>query len=187
MATKHIPDYKPTGFADRRGPRMNYRKFRHKIVTKELYKKWKVLNPSLDLTFDGFKRIWKLVALELQYSVIEDTEGVLLPHGIGDIYLGWVKPRAKPIDYKLSRELDTIIYHDNYHSYGKIGKIIYSPCGRYQLRHCDMWSFTPITPFRERSVKAFNEYPERYKNSRQKNYYGHSGNRTINITDTQSS
>lgn len=179
-----IEIYKPKGFADRKAPRVNLRKFRHKIITKELYNRW-LKTTSHKISFDEFKRIWKLVALEIQLSAIEETDGIVLPHGIGEIYLGYTKVKDRPIDYNLSRQYNTIIYHDNFHSYGKLGKIIYSPCGKYQLRNCDLWSFTPITPFRTRAKAAFKEYPERYKNSRQKNYYGYTPNRSTNIPDTQ--
>jgi hypothetical protein len=50
-----------------------------------------------------------------------------------------------------------------------------------------MWNFRAITPFKEKTVEALREYPERYKNSRQKNKYGNSSNRTSDISANESS
>jgi len=161
--------------ADRKGPRFNARKYRKKIVTRELYKKWKDLTGH-NLNFDTFKKIWKLIALQMQELALEDPDGIQLPEAVGTIYIGYINSRKRAIDYNISRRVsaeagkEIVVYYDNFHTNGKIGKIIYSACGKYRLRTCMMWSFKPITPFEERTTKAFNENPERYKHSRQKKY-----------------
>jgi len=170
----------PMRFADLNGPRFNIRKFRKKIVTKELYKQWKKATPGI--TFEQFKRIWSLIAQEIQESIVEEPDGLMLPNGIGKLYMGYVRMKNTGIDYKTSKEHNTMVTYENYHSYGRPGKIIYHPCSKYKLSTCSLWSFTAITPFKERASRAFVEQPEKYKSTSQKQYNGHSSRRTSHIT-----
>lgn len=185
MASLHIKGYKPTEFADRAGPRFNTRKWRQKIISKELYKKWKD-KTGYAVTFEEFKRIWKHIAQEIQLGALEEPDGIMLPYGLGEIYIGYVKLRDKVVDYKVSREVGQVVYYENYHSYGKIGKVIYSPCGKYATNTCDLWNFKPITPFKEKATKALMGQPELYKNTRQKKYYASAPNRTTDIPSEES-
>lgn len=157
-------------FSDRSGPRFNTRTFRHKIITRDLYKAWKK-KTGYKISFDEFKRIWKLLALEIHSGILEEPNGVMLPYGMGELYLGWVTTKLKGIDYKTSREIGRLVYYENYHSYGKVGKLIYHACAKYSLYTCRMWNFKPITPLINKVSKAFMDRPEIYKNSRQKKFY----------------
>lgn len=178
----------PSKFADRKGPRFSRRQFRQKIISKELYTKWIALT-GLTASFTDFKRIWRHIADELQLGAMTEPNGILLPHGIGEIYLGYVRTKGMPIDYKLSRQTNSIIFHENYHSYGRTGKIIYHACGKYSFNTCTLWNFTPITPFKEKATRAFQDNPELYRNSRQKIYYAttNSSDRSTNIPAEESS
>lgn len=178
----------PTTFADVNGPRFNTRKFRHKILSTEIWRDWKK-KTGLRLDYKEFQRIWKLIVAEIQQGVLEEPNGVALPYGLGTLYIGWVKLRNRPIDYNISKQYNKMIFFENYHSYGKIGKIIYAPCGKYAHKNCKWWGFKPITPFKHKASKAISETPELFKSSRQKIHkeYGHSSNRTSNIsTETPS-
>lgn len=176
---------KPIKLADRKGPRFNLRKFRKKIVTRDLYRTWAIKTGS-SIDFLTFKRIWRYIALEFQDVMLTESDGALLPNSIGQMYVGYVKTKNRPIDYRLSREYNKAIYYENYHSYGNIGKVIYYPCGRYSLSVCNLWNFTAITPFKEKVTQAFRDNPERYKHSRQKKYYGHTSNRSADIPSKES-
>ena len=175
----------PPRFADLKGPRFNTRKFRKKIVTKELFKEWKKTNPGI--TFDQFKYIWKMIAQEIQNTVITEPDGVMLPNGIGKVYTAYVKMKEPGIDWKTSKEHDVLVTYENYHSYGKPGKIVYNPCSKYKLSTCTMWNFKAITPFKEKVSQAFRERPEIYKNTAQKQYHGHPSSRTSDLTTNESS
>lgn len=177
----------PTTFADVKGPRFNTRTFRHKIVSTDMWRSWKK-KTGLGLDYKEFKRIWKLIVTELHQAVLEEPNGVALPYGLGTLYIGWVKPKKRPIDYKTSKEYGKMIFYENYHSYGKVGKIIYAPCGKYAHKNCKWWGFKPITPFKAKAVKAIAETPEIFRNSKQKMYkYGHPSDRTSNIPTEESS
>lgn len=171
-------------FADLKGPRFNIRKFRRKIVSKELYRQWKKSNPGITLA--QFTRIWKLIAKEMQEVIVEESDGILLPNGIGEMYLGYVKLKRIGTDYKTSKEHNVLVNYENFHSYGKTGKIIFRACTKYKLSTCSLWNFRAITPFKEKVTKAFNEQPEIYKNSRQKQYHGHPNNRTSDLSANES-
>lgn len=163
-------DSKPMLFADRKGPRFNTRKFRQKIISKDLYVRWKT-KTGYNKSFEEFKGIWKSIAKEYQEASIEGPNGVLMPFGIGELYVGWTKTKDKVIDYNLSRQYNTRVYHENYHSYGKLAKIIYHACGKYSLDTCKLWNFRPITPFRKFVSSVLKSSPEIYKSSRQKVYF----------------
>lgn len=174
-------------FADLKGPRWNMRTFRHKIISPEVYKKWKD-KTGYNLSLGEFKKVWKMIALQIHEGVIEEPNGVMLPYGLGTLYVGWVKTKNRPVDYKTSKEHNVYVYHENYHSYGKIGKIIYSPCGKYSLKLCKWWGFTGITPFKEKVTKAINTNPEIYRNSKQKikKDYGDSNSRKDSVGTDES-
>lgn len=177
---------KPFEFADRNSPRFNTRTYRQKIISKELHKAWKQ-KTGYNISFDEFKRIWRLITIEIHLGITEEPNGILLPYGIGELYVGWVKTRLRCIDYKISREVGKVIYYENYHSYGKVGKLIYHPCPKYCMYTCRMWNFTPITPLIAKVTKSLKEKPEIYKNSRQKKYYnGSSTNRPVDIPSKES-
>lgn len=172
-------------FADLQGPRWNMRKFRKKMISKELYKDWKKNNPGI--TFDQFKHIWKLIATQMQLSIIQEPDGLQLPNGMGKLYVGYVKLKNPGIDYKTSKEHGVIATFDNYHSYGKPAKIIYHPCGKYKISTCNLWNFKAITPFRKRVSQTLRDRPEIYKNSTQKQYHGNPSNRAFNISTDEPS
>lgn len=172
-------------FADRKAPRFNARKFRQRVITKELYEKWKEKS-NYKLDFTTFKRIWKQIAQQMQIMALEDTNGIMLPEALGNIYIGWVKSKKRPIDYKTSREVDQYTYYDNWHTDGKLAKIIYLACGKYKIRGCRMWGFLPITPFKELVTRTVQENSDMYKHSKAKKYYKYDANRrSANISARQ--
>jgi hypothetical protein len=179
-------DSKPIELANRKGPRFNTRTFRKKIISKELYIKWKTKSGHNN-SYDEFKVIWKAIAKEYQVCAVEGPNGVLMPYGIGELYIGWTKTLNRVIDYNLSRVHNTRIYHENYHSYGKLAKIIYHACGKYRLDTCKLWNFKPITPFKQYVSKTLKDSPEIYKNSRQKTSNGYTSSRTPPLTTEEPS
>lgn len=177
---------RPFLLADRAGPRFNTRKFRQKIVSEEVYQKWKT-ETGMTHSFDEFKRMWSLIAKEYQLATVEGSNGVLMPYGIGELYIGWIRAKERVVDYNLSRVHNTKIYFENFHSYGRLAKIIYHACGRYKLDVCKLWNFTPITPFKKYVSNVLKTSPEIYKNSRQKAYFnGTPSNRTTNLPTEKS-
>lgn len=157
-------------FNDLKAPRFKQRKYRTQIVTKEFYDRWKLANPQYKITFTQFKKLCENINKEIIEFVVEEPDGVRLPTGMGDIYLGYVpNGKKRPIDYKATKEHGKTIYHENWNSSGKLGKIIYGVVKkRYKFKRSRFWSFKGSTSFRHAAIKAFQDNPERYKNTIEK-------------------
>ena len=153
-------------FNNRKAKRFNKRKYRENIVSEELYKTWKE-KFHFDITFSEFKKIWKLIAEEYVNNVVDNPDGIRLGGSVGDIYIGYiVGAKKRPIDYVTSSLLNKKIYHDNFDSRGKLGKIIYATNKRpYIYKMHRYWAFTACRNFKERVKQGLRNNPERYKNS----------------------
>lgn len=153
-------------FADLNAPRFNRRKFRKNILTKELHEEWKTTT-GYDKNFETFKAIWEAIATKIVSKIISETDGVRLGAGLGDMYIGLI-PGAKrrPIDYKTSREIGQIVYHENWNTDGKLGKVIYTVAGKpYAYKLCRFWGFVPHTRLKKLCTLNLQQNPQRYKNS----------------------
>jgi hypothetical protein len=149
--------------------RFNTRKYRENIVSEELWKKWKD-STSRTETFKEFRDIWHKIADQIIVNVVEETDGVRLPKGNGDIYIGYIPHiQKRVIDYKLSKQYGKVIRHENWNSNNKVAKIIYGTSRRkYIYKLAGWWGFTACRNFKVRVVKALQTHPERYKNSIEK-------------------
>ncbi len=158
-------------FVDLNAPRFNKRKYRENIVSKELYEEWKE-STGYRQDFSFFKQVWAKIAEKIIQKTLEERDGVRLGGSIGDLYVGIIpKTKRRPIDYKLSKELGQIVYHENWNTNGKLGKIIYGTNGRPAMyRLCKYWWFIPNTRFKEHCVQKLRENPERYKHSIERKY-----------------
>lgn len=156
-------------FNNRQAPRFSNRKYRHNIISKELYDAWRK-QTGYKITITEFRRIWRLIAKEYINEIIEEKDGAKLGASIGDLYIGYVpSPKHKPIDYNTSLELGKKVHFQNWNSNGKLGKIIYGTRGRkYIYRLYKFWSFKACRTFKQQVNTALREHPERYKNSIEK-------------------
>lgn len=156
-------------FNDLKAARFNPRKYRVNIVSEDLWKRWKQKTGRKE-SFQEFKKLWAMIAEGAIECVFEEQDGLRLPKGMGDVYLGYVPGiKKRGIDYKTSRELNKTILHENWNSNGKTGKIIFGITRRkYLFKRPSMWAFIPCRNFKRSAVKMLREYPERYKNSIEK-------------------
>lgn len=161
--------FKLSMFNDLKAPRFNPRKYRENILSKELYISWKAKTGRTE-SFSEFKAVWNKLAETIIETVIEERDGVRLPKGMGDKYLGYVPSTKKEfIDYQASAEHGKPIRHENWNSSGKPGKIIYGTRHRrYVHKLGGWWAFNPCRKFTRLASKAFRDNPERYKNSIEK-------------------
>lgn len=154
-------------FVDLKAARFNPRLFRKHIVTPELHQNWKKTTEN-KLNFLKFRSIWDEIASAIKNGVYEERDGVRLT-GLGDMYIGYVPGKKRPVNYKLSKEFGKRIYHENWHSDGKIGKIIYAANGRpYIYRQWFMWAFRPVRKFQRAANVSMINYPDRYKLSQER-------------------
>ena len=157
-------------FNDLTAPRFNDRLYRENIVSKDLYKRWKEENKNHNISFLEFRNICWTINQEICEVIKEEPDGVRLPKGMGDIYIGYI-PRAnvRGVDYKATKEYGKTIYHENWNSAGKLGKVIFGTSNRpYIFRRAWMWAFTPHRTFARDVVKCLRENPQIYKNTIEK-------------------
>lgn len=155
-------------FNDRKAPRFNNRKYRNNILSKELYKKWKSQN-EIDISFLEFKQYWKLIADKFREKIVEERDGVKLPVGLGDMYIGYIPNRPAAINHTLSAQYGKPIKYENWETSGKLAKIIWGTLDRkYIFKMATMWNFTAIRPFKSQVVTALKDNPARYKNTLEK-------------------
>lgn len=156
-------------FNDLNAPRFNDRKYRENIVSNDLYKRWKENNKTSKLSFIEFRNICWAINTEITDVITEEPDGVRLPMGMGDIYIGYVPRALKAIDYKASREYGKPIYHENWNSSGKLAKIIFGTNTRhYIFKRAWMWGFEACRPFARRVVQCLKDNPQIYKNTIEK-------------------
>lgn len=155
-------------FNNRTAPRFNARKFRKNIISEELYIKWKE-QTGLELSFQEFKNIWNLIGDAITDGVTEERDGVALGASTGDLYIGYVPTKKRPIDYKVSLQYEKAIKHENWNSSNKVGKIIYGTHDRkYIYRLSAWWAFKASRLFKNKVSAALTAYPQRYKNTIEK-------------------
>lgn len=156
-------------FNDLKAPRFSTRRYRKNIIDEKIYIAWKEKYNQI-LSFIEFKDIWEIIALDITEEILQEKDGIKLPNGLGEIYIGYVPSFTKTIiDYKTSREYNKLIRHENWESRGKLGKIIYGSNGRkYPFKLSGWWGFTACRNFKIAVVHALKTYPERYKNSIEK-------------------
>ena len=164
---------KPIIFNDLKAPRFNPRKFRKIVVNRELFIRWKKANHIKRgvISYDKFKLIWDLIAQEIVNTVLEERDGVNL-RGLGDIYIGYIpNVKNKPIDHKSTEKYGKTIYFDNWHTDGKIPKIIWGVTGRrYVPKRKYWWAFEPCRNMERAMTKAVHENPSLYKNSQERRH-----------------
>src|SRR5690606_3245995 len=135
------------------------RKYRKNIVSKELYDAWK-LRTGYNISFQEFRKIWRLIAQEYITSIVEEADGVRLDASTGDLYIGYIpSPKRKPIDFNTSLQLGKRVHFQNWNSSGKMAKIIYGTRGRrYMYRFATYWSFVASRTFKKRCKQALQDY-----------------------------
>lgn len=173
-------DNKPLMFNDLKAPRFNPRKLRYNVVGIETYKKFKKEQKS-SMSYSQFRTMWERIANQIMASVIDERDGVRI-RGLGDLYIGYTKTKDKPIDRKLSEEYGKIIYHENWHTNGKVMKIIFGVSKRrYIFKRKYWWSFEGARDFVRNSSAAVKKDPLKYKDSQEKR--GPSNKVKIEIND----
>lgn len=153
-------------FNDLKASRFNSRKYRENIVTEELWKEWKEKTGRTE-SFKEFRDVWHKIATNIVDNIVEERDGIRLPKGIGDMYLGFLPGSKKQfIDYQESLKYGKHIWHENWDTNQKAGKIIYGTRHRkYLHKLAGWWAFTACRNFKKRAVQAFKDNPTRYKNS----------------------
>ena len=149
-----------------RKPDLNAPRFRKNVkrmATIENLKKFKEKYRSYeDLDYKSYKTIIEKHCELIRGVVIDTRDGIELPEGIGNIFIGACPQRKKQIvDYKKSLELGYKVTNMNFATDGTLGKIFYTNYNsKYKIKDRDMWAFNAVRQFKRALGKT---YPDNWK------------------------
>ena len=155
IITYNTPDRKAPRFRSRRTGLLNIPL--HKAFIKK-YPKYK------DLDLKTFRKIVRTFNIELYNGVIDNRDGVMLPEGLGFIFMGTC-PASKKInvDPVKSMKLGRVVRYQNWDSDNKLWKIFYTNHNsRYPLQNKQVWAFVPVRHFKSAASKAYKENWQKY-------------------------
>jgi len=146
--------YKRTKDPDLFAPR--FRPKRHNLISRETYKKFLSQNPKLSMEYGDFKFIVGEINLEIRNQAINNREGIILPKGLGRIWLGLFPPNRKHL-------IETGNLEFNFHSGNMKGKIGWDyDHVKYKIENNDFYGFLACRDFKGQVSRAFIEHSERF-------------------------
>lgn len=151
--------------ADLSAPR--YRTVKRGLAGKPLYASFYKKHPDLKGVISNiqYREIVKEFNKEIMEAVCENRDGVELPESLGFLFIGAIKytRSQKAIDYTKSRELNKTVYHKNWDTDMKIGKLIFTMLpAKYKMKDGNMWAFKASRKFSRMVSKNFKFNYERY-------------------------
>jgi len=140
-------------------------KYTKKVITKELYNKWKKTYPEYShYSFLEFKKFWKMLANEYKEEVVSNSHGVRLSFYMGDMSLKYVVSTETNKNYKSSNEVGEPVGHLNLITSGKNGKIVWSiDYARKFNNQLPIVAFQSCRDFTHKAAEAFRENPELFR------------------------
>jgi hypothetical protein len=139
---------------DRYAPR--FRTPRFLFVNEDLHKKFLEANPKYHIEYQDFRFIIEQINLEFINLAIENREGVILPKGLGRIWLGLFPPKRKELR-------ETGLKKFNFHSGSMQGKINWDyDFVKYKIENHDFYGFLAHREFKHKASRAFTLMPEQY-------------------------
>lgn len=98
----------------------------------------------------------KLINGIIYNTAIIERDGVELPNGLGNIFIGSCKYKRPNIDYKTSKQYGKLIQHRNWDSDGYLAKIFYTNYEqKYRFKFHQLWGFTAGREFKRDLSKAY--------------------------------
>ncbi len=93
----------------------------------------------------------------LWQTVIDVRDGIEMPAQLGHVFIGTCpKKKGVNMNYKLSKEYETLIQHRNWESDNYLAKIFYTSYNsRYSFRHKELWSFKPTRSFTREVARTY--------------------------------
>lgn len=140
-------------------------KYTKKVISKELYKKWKETYPEYSkYSYKEFCKYWSLIANEYKNLICSNTHGIRLPFYMGDISLKYVTSTDINKNYKASNETNDSVGHLNFITSGKNGKIVWS-IDYARKFNCELplVGFQSCRDLTKRAAFSFRENPELFR------------------------
>jgi hypothetical protein len=109
------------------------------------------------LDINDIKNIIKAFNGNLWNAVIENRDGVEIPHQLGHLFIGTCKKSLnKNIDFKKSGEYGQVVSHQNWESDQHLAKIFFTTHAlKYKFKNHELWSFQPTRNFKRAVSKAY--------------------------------
>ncbi len=140
-------------------------KYTKKVISIELYQKWKKLYPEYSkYSFLEFKRFWLSLASKYKETICSNTHGIRLPFYMGDISLKYIVTSKLNRNYKFAKEVNVEVGYMNFATNGKQGKIVWSvDYARKFNAELPLIGFQGCRDLTTRAGKAFVENPELFR------------------------
>ncbi len=111
-----------------------------------------------DCDVDTFKKVVKAFNGFLWKGVIDNRDGVELPDGLGNIFIGSCKTPRKTenVDVNTTIKLGVKVINRNLATDGYLAKIFYSNHhNRFRFKYRNFWKFKGVKPFTQATSKAY--------------------------------
>ena len=148
---------------DLKGPR--FREKSVKVLSVDLYKRFKLKYPEHDISFEEFKKIIQTYNENLYNGIIEYRDGVELPESLGYMFIGSCPALTKRInvDYKKSAQYGVVTQHRNWDSDNKTMKIFFTnQLVKYRVQNKQIWMLVPGREFKRTASKMYIEDYNKY-------------------------
>jgi len=143
------------------GPDVKGKRFRpdvHHILGKKFYRAFKQKFPKYkDVDNKDLRKIC-ITFHELFYeTVIDNRDGVQLPEGLGNIFIGTCQSSKKRnINFGKSAKYGVIVTNSNWDTDNKLAKIFYTNYAtKYNFLNRECWAFTACRSFKRRVAKTY--------------------------------
>lgn len=149
-----------------RAPRMSTKNYSVQLVNRELYEDWKK-ESGYEIPWTDFLNVWHTICREIWETVATNQYGIRLPYYLGDLLVRYVKKYRPPIDNGDSIEAQKPIECLNWHSNGKVAKVIWTiHYARRFNKSCRIMSFQPFYLMSRRVSEAVMDNPEAIRDNR---------------------
>jgi hypothetical protein len=142
---------------DRKAPR--YRQSCARLLNQDTYQLFLDKHPEeKDCDLELFKKVVKTFNGMLWQGVIDNRDGVELPDGLGNIFIGSCKTPVKRenVDVNTTINLGVKVINRNLASDGYLAKIFYSNHhNRFRFKYRNFWKFKGVRPFTSATSKAY--------------------------------
>jgi len=135
-----------------------FRKKHYNCSSKEVWKDFKKKNPEYNINYEDWKRLIKQYNTFLSEQVIDNTNGIQLPHVLGHMMIFSCDPPEHSFNFKRALQYKKPARYLNLHTDGRIATIGYCNNLRYgaiQFGLC--WKFIADRNFKTKVSKAFSK------------------------------
>lgn len=144
-----------------KGPR--FRKDEYHVFRKDLFDRFKEKYPQHSITFDKFESTITNHSGKMWKEAIDSRDGILLPEGIGTVFVISTKiTRKKNVNIQASVLANREILHRNWNTDGYVAKITFTSFLNRSFNTVDtgLWFFRGHRDFKRSVAK---EYPKDWK------------------------